>query len=173
MTLTSSRYRGLPLTHAWSFTTPLTLLIATFNRSSADYRFGVGLAFQNALLAIQAEYSDRTHLVPQATGVISFFQLTGAAIGIGIVNTVQSVYLNSELKAKAPEAPFAVVRQSVEAIKTLPEALQPAVVDAYVTAITKSFVPIIVAVGLALFFGAAVRNHSLKEKGVKAGEAAA
>lgn len=51
--------------------------------------------------------------------------------------------------------------------------MQPAVIDAYVTAITKSFVPIIVATGLALFFGAAVRNHSMKEKGVKPGAVAA
>lgn len=40
-------------------------------------------------MAVQAEYHDRPNLLPQATGVVSFFQLTGAAIGIGIVNTVQ------------------------------------------------------------------------------------
>lgn len=61
--------------------------------------FGIGLSFQNILLAVQAEYADRPHLIPQvgphhlisrgysdesqATSVISFFQLTGAALGVG------------------------------------------------------------------------------------------
>lgn len=50
--------------------------------------FGIGLAFQCILLSVQAEFHDRPHLMAQAVGVSNFFQLTGAAIGVGIVNTV-------------------------------------------------------------------------------------
>lgn len=38
---------------------------------------------QIPLLAIQAEYADRPNLLPQASGLISFAQLAGAAIGLG------------------------------------------------------------------------------------------
>nr|ODN82466.1 major facilitator superfamily transporter [Cryptococcus depauperatus CBS 7841] len=127
--------------------------------------FGVGLSFQMAFLAVQAQYHERPHLLPQATAVVTFMQLTGAAIGIGIVNTVQSVYLNTEIKRLAPDVDFELVRHSVSAIYTLPKAQQPAVVEAYVISITKSFIPIIIAVSLALISGAFVRNHSMLQKG--------
>ncbi|ORY32267.1 major facilitator superfamily domain-containing protein [Naematelia encephala] len=127
--------------------------------------FGIGLSFQNVMMAVQAEYHDRPHLLPQASGVVSFFQLTGAAIGIGIINTVESVYLNKYLHELAPDAPFDLVRQSTEAIYTLPLAQQGPVIEAYVKAITGSLIPIFVAVPLALIFGAFIRNHNMKEKG--------
>jgi hypothetical protein len=108
--------------------------------------FGIGFSFQNILLSVQAEFHERQHLMAQAVGVSNFFQLTGAAIGIGIVNTVQSVYLNKELRAKAPDVDFELVRQSVTAIYTaVPEDKRGRVIDAYVTAITKSFLPIYIA----------------------------
>ncbi|AAW45549.1 hypothetical protein CNBH1220 [Cryptococcus deneoformans B-3501A] len=127
--------------------------------------FGIGLSFQNVLVAVQAEYHDRPSLLPQATGVVSFFQLTGAALGVGIINTVQSVYLNTEIKRLAPEVDFNLVRQSVSAIYTLPADQQSAVIEAYVISITNSLIPIIVAVGLAMVFGAFIRNHNLLKKG--------
>ncbi|WVQ85241.1 hypothetical protein IAT38_007406 [Cryptococcus sp. DSM 104549] len=127
--------------------------------------FGIGLAFQMVFLAVQAEYHDRPALLPQATAVVSFFQLTGGALGTGIINTVQSVYLNTEIKRLAPDVDFNLVRQSVSAIYTLPVEQQPAVIEAYVISITKSFVPIIVSVGLALVFGAFIKNHNMNEKG--------
>lgn len=127
--------------------------------------FGIGLTFQNPLIAVQAEYHDRPDLIPQATGIISFFQLTGAAIGIGIINTVQSVYLNKELKRLAPEAPFQLVRQSVSAIFTLPPEQQAPVIDAYIIAITKSFIPLIAALGIAWIASLFIRSHNMKEKG--------
>ncbi|WVR06017.1 hypothetical protein IAU60_003045 [Kwoniella sp. DSM 27419] len=127
--------------------------------------FGIGLSFQNVLLAVQAEYHDRPALLPQATGVVSFFQLTGAAIGVGIINTVQSVFLNKEIKQLAPDVDFETVRQSVSAIFTLPIEQQPAVIDAYIISITKSFIPIIAATIIALVFGVFIKNHNMKERG--------
>nr|XP_031860928.1 uncharacterized protein CI109_003655 [Kwoniella shandongensis]KAA5528000.1 hypothetical protein CI109_003655 [Kwoniella shandongensis] len=127
--------------------------------------FGIGLSFQNALLAVQAEYSDQPALLPQAQGVVSFFQLTGAALGVGIINTVQSVFLNTEIKRLAPDVDFNLVRQSVSAIFTLPAEQQPAVIEAYIISITKSFIPIIAAVILSLISGAFIRNHNMLTKG--------
>ena len=147
---------------------------------------GEGLVFQNVLLAVQAEYSDRPHLIPQvsvlrvrgisadeqASGLVSFFQLTGAALGVGIINAVQSVYLNKELVILAPEVPFEVVRQSVAAIYTLPKEQQAPVIEAYVIAITKSFVPIFVALAVGMIFALFARDHNLLTKQARPGPAA-
>ncbi|KIR53334.1 major facilitator superfamily transporter [Cryptococcus gattii Ru294] len=145
-----------------------TIGVHTSNAKIIGYQilagFGIGLSFQNALVAVQAEFHDRPSLLPQATGVVSFFQLTGAALGVGIINTVQSVYLNTEIKLLAPEVDFNLVRNSVSAIYTLPPDQQPAVIEAYVISITNSLIPIIVAVGLAMVFGAFIRNHNLLKK---------
>lgn len=130
--------------------------------------FGIGLAFQNFILGVQAEYAGRTALLPQATGVASFFQLTGAALGIGIVNTVQSIYLNRYLVQYAPDAPFNVVRHSPAAIYTLAKELQPGVIHAYLLAISKSYLPIFGALPLAVVGGAMVRNHNMVKLGVQA-----
>lgn len=131
-----------------------------------------GIAFQNALISIQAEYHDRPYLLPQATSVVSFAQLTGGALGIGIINTVQSVYLNKELKLLAPSAPFETVRQSVSAIFTLPIEMQEPVITAYIIAITRSFIPIFVAIAIAFVVSLFIRNHNMLEKGGVGGAAA-
>ncbi|ODN78959.1 hypothetical protein L202_04475 [Cryptococcus amylolentus CBS 6039] len=127
--------------------------------------FGIGLSFQMVFMAINAEYHERPALLPQATGTISFFQLTGAALGTGIINTVQSVYLNTEIKRLAPDVDFNLVRQSVSAIYTLDPAQRPPVIEAYVISITKSFIPIITSVCLALVFGGFIKNHNMLTKG--------
>ena len=134
--------------------------------------FGVGLCFQNGLLAIQAEYADRPDLLPQATGIVTFAQLTGAALGIGIVNTVQSIFLNQELRSNAPDVPFELVRQSTEAIYQLPKEQQQPVIDAYITAITKSFIPIIAAISIGWVAALFVRRHNMKKRGVTPGAVA-
>lgn len=129
--------------------------------------FGIGLTFQNLIMSTQAEYAKRPQLIPQATGIVSFFQLTGAAIGIGIVNTVQSIYLNRYIKEFAPEAPFDIVRQSTEAMWKIdiPTYVRDGVVHAYTAAISKSYIPILVALCLSLVFGVFVRNHNMLKVG--------
>lgn len=134
--------------------------------------FGVGLAFQNPLLAIQVEYHDTPHLIPQANGVVSFFQLTGAALGIGVVNTVQSIFLNRELVSRAPDVDFRMVRESPVAIYALPEAARAPVIEAYTRAITESLIPIIAALGVGWMIGMAIKNKSTLGK-MDAGMAAA
>ena len=91
----------------------------------------------------------------------------------GIINTVQSIYLNKELRELAPDAPFEVVRQSVSAIYTLPVALQPSVIHAYVISITRSLTPIYIALALATVASIFVRNHNMLKIGGVAGAMAA
>ncbi|CAK9781215.1 unnamed protein product [Cutaneotrichosporon oleaginosum] len=127
---------------------------------------GIGLTFQNIILSVQAEYARKPALLPQATGVLSFFQLTGAAVGVGIINTVQSIYLNEYLRKYAPLAPFQIVRQSTTVIPMLPGILRPGVIKAYTLAISKSYLPMIVAMALALFFGSFIRSHNMLKVGL-------
>lgn len=134
--------------------------------------FGIGASFQNLILSAQAEYAKTPHLIPQATSVVSFFQLTGAALGIGCVNTVQAIYLAKYLHQYAPDVPFEMVRQSTSAIYTLPAEQQPGVIHAYILAISKSYIPIFVALGLALVFSIFVRNHNMLKLGNMGGMAA-
>lgn len=135
--------------------------------------FGIGLSFQNIILSVQAEYAKSPELIPLASGTASFFQLTGAAIGMGIVNTVQSVYLNKYIKEYAPEAPFELVRQSTSAIyESVPAGpVRDQVIRAYVEAISKSYIPIYIALALALVFGIFIRNHNMLKLGVTPGAA--
>jgi hypothetical protein len=56
-------------------------------------------------------------------------------LGIGVCGTVFANELNSGLVKYAPEAPFELVRHSVEAIYTLPVAQQAGVIHAYVLVI--------------------------------------
>lgn len=41
---------------------------------------GVGGALQNTIIVIQAAYHDRPRMVPQATSLVNFTQLTGTQI---------------------------------------------------------------------------------------------
>ncbi|KAL7420794.1 hypothetical protein Q5752_004747 [Cryptotrichosporon argae] len=127
--------------------------------------FGIGIAFQNIILSVQAEYATRPELLPQASGVASFFQLTGAAIGIGIVDTVESIYLNRYLHEYAPDAPFETVRESTSAIYTLPVDQQAPVIHAYVLAISRSFIPIFIALSISMVSAVFIRNHDMRKIG--------
>jgi hypothetical protein len=58
--------------------------------------------------------------------------LFGGVLGIGVCGTVFANELSAGLKQFAPEAPFTLVRNSIEAIYTLPVELQAGVIHAYV-----------------------------------------
>lgn len=146
-----------------------TLKFDTANAKIIGYQIlaglGIGLGFQMPIIAVQAEYSSTPNLIAQATGILSFFQLTGSALGIGIVNTVESVYLNREIPLLAPDAPFEVVRQSTSAIYSIAEDLRQGVIDAYIIAITKSIIPLFIALAFALCAGVFIRSHNMNALG--------
>jgi hypothetical protein len=88
---------------------------------------------QNPVVAIQANV-DPVDL-PQTTALVSFAQLFGGVLGIGVCGTVFANELTSGLTKYAPGAPFGLVRHSVEAIYTLPVEQQAGVIHAYVLVI--------------------------------------
>ena len=134
---------------------------------------GLGMSFQLIIVSVQAEFAVRPAEMPSAVGIQTFTQLTGAALGIGIINTVESVYLNRELKVLAPSAPFALVRNSVSAIYTLPPEIRASVIKAYVIAIDKCYIPVFIAVSLAFVSSAFIKNYDLRVRGPAAMGAAA
>jgi len=129
---------------------------------------GVGVAFQNAIISIQAEYADEPETIPQATSLVTFLQLVGGTVGIAISGTVFGTKLNSNLAQYVGEIPpeiLQAVRQSVSVIFKLPKELQEPVVNAYVAALNYTFIVIVPAAGLASLFALLIRNWNLKERG--------
>ena len=85
---------------------------------------------QNPIIAIQSNVNPED--LPQTTALVSFAQLFGGVLGIGVCGNVFASELSQYLKKYAPEAPFTLVRDSVEAIYTLPVEQRPGVIHAYV-----------------------------------------
>jgi hypothetical protein len=105
---------------------------------------------QNPVVAIQANVDPED--LPQTTALVSFSQLFGGVLGIGVCGTVFANELSSGLMKYAPDAPFALVRDSVEAIYTLPLEQRPGVIHAYVLVILIFVVKRCLKFLLILFF---------------------
>jgi hypothetical protein len=114
---------------------------------------GAGGAFQNTLIAIQAEYAHEEELIPQGSSLVTFTQLVGYVIfwsllssctvliwfrfsgivGIAIAGSVLANQLGKYLFLYAPDLPELIalaVRQSVPMIFTLPQEQQEPVIRA-------------------------------------------
>ena len=129
---------------------------------------GTGVAFQNTIIAIQAEYADEPEIIAQATSLVTFLQLVGGTVGIAISGTVFGTRLTSNLVQYAgviPAETLQAVRQSVSVIFLLPKELQEPVVNAYIAALDYTFIVIVPAAGLASLFALLIRNWNLKERG--------
>ena len=129
---------------------------------------GTGVAFQNTIIAIQAEYADEPETIPQATSLVTFLQLVGGTVGIAISGTVFGTRLTTNLAQYAgviPAETLQAVRQSVSVIFMLPQDLQESVVKAYIAALDYTFIVIVPASGLASLFALLIRNWNLKERG--------
>jgi len=48
------------------------------------YGIGLGCTYQNVLVAVQAEWRDRTELIPRATALITFGEIFGGVLGVSI-----------------------------------------------------------------------------------------
>ncbi|SCZ91295.1 BZ3500_MvSof-1268-A1-R1_Chr1-2g01314 [Microbotryum saponariae] len=131
---------------------------------------GTGACLQQTIIAVQADCANPDD-VPQATALVTFAQLVGGTIGIAISSTVFGSKLSSALKEFAPTAPFDLVRNSVEAVKTLPADIKPAVIHAYVIALNNVFVIAVAAGALASLSALLVRNLSVKGQAMGAGAA--
>jgi hypothetical protein len=85
---------------------------------------------QIPIVAIQANVSPKD--LPQTTALVTFAQLFGAVLGISVCGTVFANELAKGLRESAPEAPFELVRHSVDAIWGLEEGQRAGVIHAYV-----------------------------------------
>ena len=129
---------------------------------------GTGVAFQNTIIAIQAEYADEPETIPQATSLVTFLQLVGGTVGIAVSGTVFGTKLTENLTQYVgviPTETLQAVRQSVSVIFLLPQDLQESVVKAYIAALDFTFIVIVPASGLASLFALLIRNWNLKERG--------
>lgn len=115
-------------------------------------------------------------MIPQATSVITFFQLLGASLGISIAGTVFANTLESNITIYAPGLPsnlISGVRQSISVISGLPSDLKDQVIVAYVHALGWVFVvgvPTMIASSICVLL---VQNHNVKERGAEGVEATA
>lgn len=129
---------------------------------------GLGVAFQLPVMAIQAEYAKKPELIPQASSLLTFFQLLGGVIGIAIAGTIFNNQLVKELGAYAGQIPpdiLKAVKQSVTVIFQLPQELQAPVVHAYVKALDYVFIFCVPVAVLASVFSVLVKNWNMKERG--------
>ncbi|GAA5916994.1 hypothetical protein JCM8208_003424 [Rhodotorula glutinis] len=131
---------------------------------------GVGCVLQNTLIAVQADCKDESE-VPQRTAIVTFGQLVGGTIGIAIGSSIFGTRLGSALREFAPEAPFQLVRNSVEAIPTLPVELQPGVVHAYALALRDVFIIGVAAGGCTSLCALMIRNLNIKGRDLMGGGA--
>ncbi|KAG0143946.1 hypothetical protein CROQUDRAFT_48074 [Cronartium quercuum f. sp. fusiforme G11] len=125
---------------------------------------GIGLVLQNVVVAIQANVEEKD--IPQATSLVTFAQLIGGVIGIAVAQTIFGNALSSNLIKYAPDAPFELVRSSVETIATLPESLRPGVIHAYIEALQQVYILGIPCGAAAFFSSFLVKNRNIK--GLKA-----
>jgi MFS family permease len=128
--------------------------------------FGVGGALQNTIIVIQAAYHDRPRLVPQATSLVNFTQLTGGIIGISIAGTIFGNRLTSAINKYAPDLPASTaeaVRNSVAVIYTLEGEQKANVIRAYSESLGYVFILGIPAAILGSCAAVLIKNINLKK----------
>ncbi|SCV73983.1 BQ2448_6413 [Microbotryum intermedium] len=124
---------------------------------------GVGLSMQNSLLAMQAEFKDTPRLVAQATGMATFSQFLGGTVGLAVAQAAFSSRLSANLRQYAPTAPASLIERSPLAIYTSIEtSLRPAVIKAYVKALTIVFVLGVPFGVLALVLSLIIKNIDIR-----------
>jgi len=144
-------------------------LLYTLHETSSNSKYigyqivfglGVGMVMQNPIVAIQSNVEPKD--LPQTTALVTFAQLFGGVLGIGVCGTVFANELSSGLMKYAPDAPFGLVRDSVEAIYTLPVEQRAGVIHAYVLAIDKVFIVTVACGALGSLGALLIRNINIK-----------
>lgn len=155
-----------------------TIDLETSNAKLIGYQIimglGVGLALQNAVIAIQAEWADRDELIPQATSIVTFFQLFGGVLGIAIAGAVFSTCFHDGIEKYAPGLDpqlIEAIRGTLSVVATLPQEVQRQVVEAYVEALNYVFIVVIPVAILASLSALLIAPHNVKKRGVQVGMA--
>ena len=130
---------------------------------------GLGNVMQVLVLAVQNSVPQRE--IGSATSASTFFRSIGGSFGTAVFGAVWTARLAVELAGVAPggSAPIGEATGSLDALRSLPPAIQDEVLDAFARAIDTTFlvaVPImIVAFVLALFLPEVPlrRTHNVEE----------
>jgi hypothetical protein len=134
-------------------------------------------AIYSLVMAVQAEYApdELSHLIPQATSIVGFFQRTGPMIGVSIGGAIFANNLDyriSTLPFSLADSQVSQIRQSVQYIwsaaagsdgLTVPQ--RDAIVDIFVDSVRRAF---IVLPPAAIISGAAallVKNWNTRKRG--------
>jgi len=125
---------------------------------------GMGCCMQLPIVAIQSNTEPID--LPITTALVSFAQLFGGVLGIGICGTIFANKLSEGLLEFAPDAPFDLVRHSVEAIATLPVEMRPGIIHAYVRAIDYVFLLPVAAGAAASLAALLIRNKNIKGQAI-------
>ncbi|KDQ05977.1 hypothetical protein BOTBODRAFT_168326 [Botryobasidium botryosum FD-172 SS1] len=123
---------------------------------------GVGCTLQNTILGVQA--TVRKDMIPQSSALVTFSQFIGGVLGIAIAGTIFENKLASGLHEFAPDAPYDLLRQSVEAIATLPPDQKAGAIHAYVEALKLVFVSLgVTTSALCSISTLLIKNINLKQ----------
>ncbi|KAG8860948.1 hypothetical protein FRB91_000144 [Serendipita sp. 411] len=136
------------------------------------YGLGVGCALQNTVIAIQTEWADRDELIPQATSIVTFFQLMGGILGIAIAGSVFANQLRSSLAIYAPGLDPHIaeaIKNTLSVVSSLRPDQQAQVLMAYVKALNYVFIVSIPTSVLASLSAFLITDHNVKERGSKSG----
>ncbi|KAJ7132708.1 ABC transporter [Mycena filopes] len=128
---------------------------------------GLGMGLQNTILATQVEFKDSPVLMGQANSMVTFAQLFGGTLGVGIAEPVFASQLNKYLLQFAPNAPAAIVKESPTAIyDALAKDLIPGVVHSYTSALRIVFILGVPIAGIALFATLFIHNIRIPREGL-------
>lgn len=133
---------------------------------------GFGVAFQNTIMAIQAEYAMEPEMIPQAASIVGFFQRLGPMVGVSITGAIFINYLDHQLKDQSyglTEAQRIAIRHSVEDIWSPDTGLtndqQAAVIGFYINAVRHAFFILAPACVLAGATALLVYNRNVNKRG--------
>ncbi|CCA66622.1 probable DHA14-like major facilitator; ABC transporter [Serendipita indica DSM 11827] len=153
-----------------------TLDLHTSNAKLIGYQIifglGIGCALQNAIIAVQAEWADKDELIPQATSIVTFFQLMGGILGIAIAGSVFANQLRKNIAIFAPGLDPRIaeaVRQTLSVLEMLPQEVQGQVIQAYLRALNYVFIVAIPTSVLASISAFLIKDHNVKERGSAGG----
>ncbi|KAG8832129.1 hypothetical protein FRC17_001962 [Serendipita sp. 399] len=129
------------------------------------YGLGIGCALQNTVIAIQTEWADRDELIPQATSIVTFFQLMGGILGIAIAGAVFANQLRSSLAIYAPGLDPQIaemIKNTLSVVATLQPDVQAKVITAYVRALNYVFIVSIPTSVLASISAFLINDYNIK-----------
>lgn len=95
-------------------------------------------------------------------------QLIGGSIATAIAGSIFANKLAKVLPIYAPGAPVQILKNSVEALKTLPEAQKAGAIHAYCLALADTYLLAVGTGAASILAGLLVRNLSVKGKDMTA-----